>query len=323
MKSMNEIELSIVVPLFNEEESLRELKGWIDKVLSGRAYEIIFIDDGSRDGSWQVVQEIAQADPARVVGIRMAKNYGKSAGLHLGFGSAKGKVVVTMDADLQDSPEEIPELERKILEEGFDMVSGWKKKRHDPISKTIPTRLYNAATRWVSGIQLHDFNCGLKAYRLEVVKAIELQGEMHRYIPILAKSAGYDRIGEQVVQHQARKYGSSKFGMERFINGFLDLMTIGFMSRFSRKPMHFFGSLGVLMFLGSLIGFSYIAISKWISILEGNPTRNITEISAFYVSLIGMVIGAQFFLTGFLAEMTSRNDPRRHDYQVTERVIPK
>jgi len=320
---MNEIELSIVVPLFNEEESLRELKGWIDKVLSGRAYEIIFIDDGSRDGSWQVVQEIAQADPARVVGIRMAKNYGKSAGLHLGFGSAKGKVVVTMDADLQDSPEEIPELERKILEEGFDMVSGWKKKRHDPISKTIPTRLYNAATRWVSGIQLHDFNCGLKAYRLEVVKAIELQGEMHRYIPILAKSAGYDRIGEQVVQHQARKYGSSKFGMERFINGFLDLMTIGFMSRFSRKPMHFFGSLGVLMFLGSLIGFSYIAISKWISILEGNPTRNITEISAFYVSLIGMVIGAQFFLTGFLAEMTSRNDPRRHDYQVTERVIPK
>ncbi|MDA0912521.1 MAG: glycosyltransferase family 2 protein [Bacteroidetes bacterium] len=317
------MELSIVVPLFNEEESLRELKGWIDKVLSGRAYEIIFIDDGSRDGSWQVVQEIAQADPARVVGIRMAKNYGKSAGLHLGFGSAKGKVVVTMDADLQDSPEEIPELERKILEEGFDMVSGWKKKRHDPISKTIPTRLYNAATRWVSGIQLHDFNCGLKAYRLEVVKAIELQGEMHRYIPILAKSAGYDRIGEQVVQHQARKYGSSKFGMERFINGFLDLMTIGFMSRFSRKPMHFFGSLGVLMFLGSLIGFSYIAISKWISILEGNPTRNITEISAFYVSLIGMVIGAQFFLTGFLAEMTSRNDPRRHDYQVTERVIPK
>ena len=314
------IDLSIVVPLFNEEESLAELKAWIDRVLKGRSYEVIFVDDGSRDDSWNVVSTLAQEDPSRVVGIRMARNYGKSAGLQLGFQAAQGRVVITMDADLQDSPEEIPELERKIIEDGFDLVSGWKKKRHDPLSKTIPTRLYNAATRWISGIQLNDFNCGLKAYRLEVVKAIEVQGEMHRYIPILAKSAGFDRIGEQVVQHQARKYGSSKFGLERFINGFLDLMTIGFMSRFSRKPMHFFGALGVLMFLVSLVGFSWIAVGKLISIWEGNPSRNITEISAFYVSLTGMVFGLQFFLTGFLAEMTSRNDAKRHNYQVAENI---
>lgn len=314
------MELSIVVPLYNEEESLAELKAWIDQVLNGRSYEVIFVDDGSRDGSWNVVQQLAEADADHVVGIRMARNYGKSAGLQLGFQAAQGRVVITMDADLQDSPEEIPELERKIMEDGLDLVSGWKKKRHDPLTKTIPTRLYNAATRWVSGIQLNDFNCGLKAYRLEVVKAIEVQGEMHRYIPILAKSAGFDRIGEQVVQHQARKYGSSKFGLERFVNGFLDLMTIGFMSRFSRKPMHFFGLLGVLMFFASLMGFSWLAIGKLISIWEGNPSRNITEISSFYVSLTGMVFGLQFFLTGFLAEMSSRNDTKRHDYQVAENI---
>lgn len=314
------IDVSIVIPLYNEEESLSELKAWIDRVLSDRSYEVIFVDDGSKDNSWQTIVELAKQDPSRVVGIRMARNYGKSAGLQLGFNAAQGRVVVTMDADLQDSPEEIPALEKKIIEEGFDLVSGWKKKRHDPLSKTIPTRFYNAATRWVSGIQLNDFNCGLKAYRLEVVKAIEVQGEMHRYIPILAKSAGFDRIGEQVVQHQARKYGSSKFGLERFINGFLDLMTIGFMSRFSRKPMHFFGALGVLMFMASLAGFSLIAIGKLISIVEGNPSRNITEISAFYVSLTGMVFGLQFFLAGFLAEMTSRNDSKRHDYQVAENI---
>jgi len=314
------IDVSIVIPLYNEEESLSELKAWIDRVLSDRSYEVIFVDDGSKDNSWQTIVELAKQDPSRVVGIRMARNYGKSAGLQLGFNAAQGRVVVTMDADLQDSPEEIPALEKKIIEEGFDLVSGWKKKRHDPLSKTIPTRFYNAATRWVSGIQLNDFNCGLKAYRLEVVKAIEVQGEMHRYIPILAKSAGFDRIGEQVVQHQARKYGSSKFGLERFVNGFLDLMTIGFMSRFSRKPMHFFGALGVLMFMASLAGFSWIAIGKLISIVEGNPSRNITEISAFYVSLTGMVFGLQFFLAGFLAEMTSRNDSKRHDYQVAENI---
>lgn len=313
-------DLSIVVPLYNEADSLPELKAWIDRVLVGRSYEVIFVDDGSRDSSWNVIQSLAQQDPDHVVGIRLARNYGKSAGLQLGFQAAKGRVVITMDADLQDSPEEIPALERKIVDEGFDLVSGWKRKRHDPLSKTLPTRLYNAATRWVSGIHLHDFNCGLKAYRAEVVKAIEVQGEMHRYIPILAKNAGFDRIGEQVVHHQARKYGTSKFGLERFMNGFLDLMTIGFMTRFSRKPMHFFGSLGALMFLASFVGFAYLALGKWWSIVQGSPSRNITEISAFYVSLTGMVFGLQFFLAGFLAEMTSRSDAKRHDYQVAENI---
>ena len=313
-------ELSLVIPLYNEEESLRELKKWIDTVLHGRAYEVIFVDDGSRDDSWNVIEALAESDPQRIVGLKMARNYGKSAGLHVGFQAAQGKVVITMDADLQDSPEEIPELERKIIEDGFDLVSGWKKKRHDPLSKTIPTRPYNAATRLVSGIDLNDFNCGLKAYRLEVVKAVEVQGEMHRYIPILAKNAGFDRIGEQVVQHQARKYGSTKFGLERFMNGFLDLLTIGFMSRFGRKPMHFFGALGALMFTISAMGFAWLAIGKIISIAEGDPSRNITEISAFYISLTGMVMGLQFFLAGFLAEMTSRNNTSRSDYKISTKI---
>ena len=315
------MDVSIIIPLFNESESLKELDDWISLSFKYKDldYEVVYIDDGSNDSSWDIIKSISQNNSNRK-GISFIKNYGKSQALRVGFSEAKGKYISTLDADLQDSPEEIPELERKIIEDGFDLVSGWKKKRHDPLSKTIPTRLYNAATRWVSGIQLNDFNCGLKSYRLEVVKAIEVQGEMHRYIPILAKSAGFDRIGEQVVQHQARKYGSSKFGLERFINGFLDLMTIGFMSRFSRKPMHFFGALGIVMFLASLVGFSWIAVGKLISIWEGNPSRNITEISAFYVSLTGMVIGVQFFLTGFLAEMTSRNDTKRHDYQVAEHI---
>ena len=316
----NTPDLSLVIPLFNEAESIPELKRWIDDVLSERTYEVVFIDDGSRDDSWQVIQELAEKDPERVVGLKLARNYGKSAGLQVGFETAKGKVVITMDADLQDSPEEIPELERKIKEEGYDLVSGWKKKRHDPLSKTIPTRLYNTATRLVSGIKLNDFNCGLKAYRLEVVKSIEVQGEMHRYIPILAKSAGFDKIGEQVVQHQARKYGSTKFGMERFMNGFLDLLTIGFMSRFGRKPMHIFGALGAMMFIISVCGFGWIAIGKIISILDQNPSRNITEISAFYISLTGMVMGLQFFLAGFLAEMTSRNDANRSHYKIASKI---
>ena len=316
----NTPDLSLVIPLFNEAESIPELKRWIDDVLSERTYEVVFIDDGSRDDSWQVIQELAEKDPERVVGLKLARNYGKSAGLQVGFEAAKGKVVITMDADLQDSPEEIPELERKIKEEGYDLVSGWKKKRHDPLSKTIPTRLYNAATRLVSGIKLNDFNCGLKAYRLEVVKAIEVQGEMHRYIPILAKSAGFDKIGEQVVQHQARKYGSTKFGVERFMNGFLDLLTIGFMSRFGRKPMHIFGALGAVMFIISVCGFGWIAIGKVISILDQNLSRNITEISAFYISLTGMVMGLQFFLAGFLAEMTSRNDANRSNYKIASKI---
>jgi glycosyltransferase involved in cell wall biosynthesis len=241
--SIENPDISLVVPLFDEEESLRELKQWIDVVLEGRTYEVIFIDDGSRDTSWQVIQDMAENDPEHVVAIKMARNYGKSAGLHTGFQAAMGKVVITMDADLQDSPEEIPELERKIIGEGYDMVSGWKKKRHDPLSKTIPTRLYNAATRMVSGIQLNDFNCGLKAYRLEVVKAIEVQGEMHRYIPILVKNAGFDRIAEQVVQHQARKYGSTKFGLERFMNGFLDFVDHWFHVAFWSKTHAFFRSI--------------------------------------------------------------------------------
>lgn len=318
---MNTLNLSIVIPLFNEDESLPELTDWIARVMDRESYtyEIIFVNDGSTDDSWQVIEELHSKN-SNVKAISFRKNQGKSAGLNQGFKAASGDVVITMDADLQDSPEEIPELYRMIIEDGYDLVSGWKQKRYDPLSKTIPTKLFNAATRRISKIQLNDFNCGLKAYRLEVVKAIEVQGEMHRYIPILAKSAGFDRIGEQVVQHQARKYGSSKFGLERFVNGFLDLMTIGFMSRFSRKPMHFFGLLGVLMFLASLMGFSWLAIGKLISVWEGNPSRNITEISAFYVSLTGMVFGLQFFLAGFLAEMASRNDTKRHNYQVAENI---
>jgi len=316
------LELSLVIPLYNEEESLSELKAWIDRTLAGRKYEVIFVDDGSKDRSWSVIAELAAADPERVVGVRLAKNYGKSAALHTGFARVRGSVVVTMDADLQDSPEEIPALEAMILQEGWDLVSGWKAKRYDPITKTLPTKLYNWATRKVSGIELHDFNCGLKAYRFEVVKEIELQGEMHRYIPILAKNAGFHRITEKPVQHQARKYGTSKFGVERFVNGFLDLMTIGFMSRFSRKPMHFFGALGVLMFTLSALGFGVIAANKlWALVLErwmgeALTVKNITELSAFYLSLTGMILGAQFFLAGFLAEMISRNDPHRTAYQI-------
>ncbi len=326
MKESPGIDLSIVVPLYNEEESLPELKAWIDRVLVGRTYEVVFVDDGSRDDSWEVISALHAADPERVVGLRFARNYGKSAGLHMGFQAVRGRVVITMDADLQDSPDEILPLEEQVLEGGLDLVSGWKKKRHDPLSKTIPTKLYNWATRKVSGIELHDFNCGLKAYRREVVKAIEVQGEMHRYIPMLAKNAGFDRIGERVVQHQARKYGSSKFGLERFVNGFLDLMTIGFMSRFSRKPMHLFGALGSVMFLISALGLIMVVGTKLVALVEASVTgmeqqaRNITEISAFYISLAGMILGAQFFLAGFLAEMISRSDPGRSDYMVAERV---
>lgn len=314
------LELSIVIPLYNESESLPELKQWIDRVLLDRSYEVIFVDDGSKDDSWRVIEELVDSDPSRVIGIRFARNYGKSAALNEGFKAANGRVVVTMDGDLQDSPDEILGLHRKIMEDGYDLVSGWKKKRHDPLSKTIPTKLYNLATRWVSGIYLHDFNCGLKAYRREVVKAIEVQGEMHRYIPILAKDAGFSKIGEQVVAHQSRKYGSSKFGFERFMNGFLDLMTIGFMSRFSRKPMHFFGALGAAMFFLSSFGFLMIGGQKLWFLYHGMPAKNIAELSEFYLSLVGMVMGLQFFLTGFLAEMTSRNDARRSQYQIDKRI---
>lgn len=315
-----ELDLSIVVPLFNEEESLPELMAWIDRVLEGRAYEVVFVDDGSNDDSWLMVQRLHQEYPNRVVGLSFARNQGKSAALHTGFRVVRGKVVITMDADLQDSPDEVPELERRIVEEGYDLVSGWKKKRHDPITKTVPTKLYNWATRRVSGIHLHDFNCGLKAYRREVVQAVEVNGEMHRYIPVLAKQAGFSKIGEQVVQHQARKYGTTKFGLERFVNGFLDLLTIAFIGRFGHKPMHLFGVLGTLMFMGGFGLFAGIAGYKAWALFNGAVARNIADISAFHIALAFMVMGLQLFLAGFVAELVTRNAPGRNIYLLKDKL---
>ena len=315
-----ECDLSIVVPLFNEEESLPELMSWIAKVLDGRSYEVVFVDDGSNDGSWEVVTRLKEEYGDRVVGISFARNQGKSAALHTGFRVVRGKVVITMDADLQDSPDEVLELERRIVEEGFDLISGWKKKRYDPITKTVPTKLYNWATRQVSGIHLHDFNCGLKAYRREVVRAVEVNGEMHRYIPVLAKQAGFHRIGEQVVQHRARKYGETKFGLERFVNGFLDLLTIAFLGRFGHKPMHLFGVLGTLMFLGGFGLFGAIGGYKLWALSQGIEAKNIADISAFYVALVCMVMGLQLFLAGFLGELVTRNVPGRNHYLLKDQV---
>lgn len=314
------MDISVVVPLYNEQESLPELMAWIDQALSERDYEVIFVDDGSRDGSWSVISELYATYSNKVKAIRFARNYGKSAGLQKGFEAASGKVVFTMDADLQDSPDELLSMEKKLLDENLDIVSGWKKKRKDPLSKTIPTKLYNWMTRRVSGIYLHDFNCGLKCYRLEVVKAIEVQGEMHRYIPLLAKAAGFDQIGEHVVVHQARKYGTTKFGLERFTNGMLDLLTIAFVQRFGRKPMHFFGLLGTLTFVVSVLLFSAIAGYKIYAISNGIEAKNITEISAFYVALTGMIMGSQLFMVGFIAEMVSRTDPSRTAYRISENL---
>ena len=314
------MEISVVVPLYNEQESLPELMAWIDQVLSDRDYEVIFVDDGSRDESWAVISELYSTYLNKVKAIRFARNYGKSAGLQKGFEAACGKVVFTMDADLQDSPDELLAMEKKLLDENLDMVSGWKKKRKDPLSKTIPTKLYNWMTRRVSGICLHDFNCGLKCYRLEVVKAIEVQGEMHRYIPLLAKAAGFDQIGEHVVAHQARKYGTTKFGLERFTNGMLDLLTIAFVQRFGRKPMHIFGLLGTLTFALSVLLFSAIGGYKIYAMSNGIDAKNITEISAFYVALTGMILGSQLFMAGFIAEMVSRTDPSRTAYRISENL---
>ena len=314
------MDISVVVPLFNEEESLQELMSWIDRVLNGRDYEVVFVDDGSSDKSWAVLESLSSQYGAKLRAIKLSRNYGKSAGLQKGFEAAQGNVVFTMDADLQDSPDEILPMESKLLEEGLDLVSGWKKKRHDPITKTIPTKLYNWMTRRMSGIVLHDFNCGLKCYRKEVIKAVEVQGEMHRYMPLLAKAAGYDKIGEQIVQHQARKYGITKFGVERFTNGMLDLMTIVFMQRFGRKPMHLFGLLGTLTFLISAGIFCYIAGYKIYAMNSGLEAKNITEISGFYIALTGMILGSQLFLTGFIAEMISRTDPSRKEYGVSETI---
>lgn len=315
-----DLDLSIVVPLYNEEESLPELMAWIDRVLHDRAYEVVFVDDGSTDDSWSVVQRLKDEHGDKVVGLSFARNQGKSAALHTGFRVVRGQVVITMDADLQDSPDEVPELERRILEDELDLVSGWKKKRYDPITKTLPTKVYNWATRRVSGIHLHDFNCGLKAYRREVVRAVEVNGEMHRYIPVLAKQAGFGRIGEQVVQHRARKYGTTKFGLERFVNGFLDLLTIAFIGRFGNKPMHLFGVLGTLMFALGLGLFGAIAGYKLWALAQSVEARNIAEISAFHVALAVMVMGLQLFLAGFVGELVTRNAPNRNHYNLKDQL---
>jgi glycosyltransferase involved in cell wall biosynthesis len=313
--------ITILVPLYNEAESLPELAAWIDQVMKKNAYsyELLFVDDGSTDNSWSVIMELKNKFDA-IRAVKFQRNYGKSAGLNVGFEHAEGDVIITMDADLQDSPEEIPGLYKMIIEEGFDLVSGWKKKRYDPISKTIPTKLYNWATRKMSGIYLHDFNCGLKAYRLDVVKNVEVYGEMHRYIPVLANKEGFSKIGEKVVSHQARKYGKTKFGMERFINGFLDLLTVSFVSRFGKKPMHLFGTFGTVMFLIGFALFTWIGGSKLYSLLIGAPSRNIAELSSFYLALTAMIIGTQLFLAGFLAELVSRSSANRNNYKIAEKL---
>ncbi|MBU2907380.1 glycosyltransferase [Arenibacter algicola] len=311
--------ISIIIPLLNEEESLTELHDWIVRVMQSNhfLYEILFIDDGSTDGSWDIITKLGQSNP-NVKGIRFLKNFGKSQALHAGFKAAQGDVVITMDADLQDNPEEIPELYHMIKQEGFDLISGWKKKRYDSIlSKNLPSKLFNWAARKTSGVRLHDFNCGLKAYKKEVVKTIEVSGEMHRYIPVLAKSAGFHKIDEKVVQHQARKYGKTKFGMDRFINGFLDLITIWFVSKFGKRPMHLFGALGVLMFT---IGFGF-ALYLGIDKVFINPFgRLITERPQFYIALIAMVIGTQLFLAGFLGEIMVRSRKNETRYNITEEI---
>lgn len=315
---MSTLDISIVVPLYNEEESLPELVEWIDRVCKANqfTYEVVMVDDGSKDKSWQIVEELQTKYPS-IKGIKFRRNYGKSAALNEGFGATSGRVVITMDADLQDSPDEIPELYKMITEEGYDIVSGWKKERHDPISKTIPTKLYNGVTRWFSGIKLHDMNCGLKAYKSDVVKSIEIFGEMHRYIPVIAKGAGFDKIGEKVVQHQARKYGVSKFGLNRFVNGFLDLFTITFITRFGKKPMHFFGLIGTLFFFVGFGIFLWLAIYK---IFINESAKLIADRTEFYVALTAMIIGSQLFLTGFIAELIGRNSATRNQYLIEKEI---
>jgi glycosyltransferase involved in cell wall biosynthesis len=310
------MDVSIVIPLFEEEESLPELSAWIERVVNENklSYEIIMVDDGSTDSSWEVVEKLRAANP-HIKGIKFQRNYGKSAALNEGFRAAKGDVVVTMDADLQDSPDEIPSLHKMVMENGYDMVSGWKKVRHDPISKTIPSKLFNWVTAKVSKIKLHDFNCGLKSYRLKVVKSIEVYGEMHRYIPVIAKWAGFKKIGEKVVEHRARKYGRTKFGLERFINGFLDLASITFVSKYGKRPMHFFGIWGTLSFL---LGFGislYLVIAKLIDYQYSITTR-----PTFYMALAAMIIGTQLFVTGFVAELIVRNAPGKSIYLIEKKV---
>ena len=310
------MDLSLVIPLFNEEESLPELEKWIRKVVEKEdySYEILFIDDGSKDKSWDVVEDLASRN-SNIRGIKFRRNYGKSAALHVGFGAAQGDVVITMDADLQDSPDEIPELVRMIKEDGFDLVSGWKKKRHDPISKTIPSKFYNFVVRVVSGIKLHDFNCGLKAYKNKVVKSIEVYGDMHRFIPLLAKWSGFKNIGEKVVEHRARKYGYSKFGMARLVTGFLDLLSVVFVGKFRKSPMQFLGTLGTLFFFVGFVILAYLSFNKLV-----NNVYKISERPIFYFGILTLIVGTQLFMTGFLAELISRNSSSRNQYLIDEEI---
>ncbi|HNR21198.1 MAG TPA: glycosyltransferase family 2 protein [Bacteroidia bacterium] len=313
--------ISVVVPSYNEDESIPELAAWIERVMTENnfSYEIIFIDDGSTDNTWGVIEKLA-AGNKNLRGIKFKRNNGKSAALQTGFTACVGKVVITMDADMQDSPDEIPGLYKMITEGGFDLVSGWKKKRHDPISKTIPSKFFNGITQWMSGIKLHDFNCGLKAYKSSVIKSIEVYGEMHRYIPVIAKWAGFKKIGERVVEHRARKYGQTKFGWERFINGFLDLLSIMFVSRFGKRPMHLFGTLGTLMFAIGFAGALYLGLEKIYHVINIVPATRLTARPSFYILLTCMILGTQLFLAGFLAELVARNAQNRNQYLVEKEV---
>ena len=315
------MDISVIVPLYNEEESLPELNAWIARVMKEHnfSYEVIYVDDGSTDTSWNVIRSLREADPEHVKGVSFRRNYGKSPALNTGFRLAKGDVVITMDADLQDSPDEIPELFRMITEDGYDLVSGYKQKRYDPLSKTIPTKLFNATARKVSGIKnLHDFNCGLKAYRSVVVKHIEVYGDMHRYIPYLAKLAGFNRIGEKVVHHQARKYGKTKFGLDRFINGYLDLATLWFTGKFGKKPMHLFGLLGSLMFFLGFVAVIVVGGMKLYHMHSGQHYILVTDSPYFYIFLVLMLLGSQLFLAGFVGELVGRNSPKRNEYELRE-----
>ena len=316
------MDISVVIPLYNEDESLPELFAWIERVMKENnfTYEVIFVNDGSTDRSWEVIEELGKKSDC-VRGIKFRRNYGKSPALYCGFEQAQGDVVITMDADLQDSPDEIPELYRMIMKDGYDLVSGYKQKRYDPLSKTIPTKLFNATARKISGIKnLHDFNCGLKAYRKAVIKNIEVYGEMHRYIPYLAKNAGFDKIGEKVVQHQARKYGTTKFGLNRFVNGYLDLITLWFLGSFGKNPMHVFGFLGTIMFIIGFIAAIVIGADKLYALACGIPQRLVTDSPYFYISLTMMIIGTQFFLFGFIGDLISRSSQNRNEYQIEKTI---
>ena len=317
------MDISVIVPLYNEEESLPELYAWIQRVMkaNGFTYEVIFVNDGSKDKSWDVIEDLHRKDAEHVHAIKFRRNYGKSPALYCGFKAAKGDVVITMDADLQDSPDEIPELYRMIMDEKYDLVSGYKQKRYDPLTKTIPTKLFNATARKISGVHnLHDFNCGLKAYRSDVVKNIEVYGEMHRYIPYLAKEAGFARIGEKVVHHQARKYGKSKFGINRFFNGYLDLLTLWFLTNFGKKQMHVFGLMGSFMFFIGFIAFLWLIVEKIIMLLGGEYGDLLSNHASFFIALVAMILGTQLFLAGFIGDLISRSNPRRNDYQIEKEM---